>query len=116
MVKNPPASARDGRDKGSTPGSGRSPGVGNGNHSSIHAWEIPWIEEPGGVGLQSTGSQSQTGLSNLARANTYTHTHTLKHQIESMRTDKDETIFTSNNTEFYIHTNFNFLLRKVCIL
>ena len=24
-------------------------------HSSILAWEIPWIEEPGG--LQSTGSQ-----------------------------------------------------------
>ena len=24
-------------------------------HSSIFAWEIPWIEEPGG--LQSTGSQ-----------------------------------------------------------
>ena len=47
---------------------------------------------------------------------THKHTHTPKHQIESMRTDKDETIFTSNNTEFYIHTNFNFLLRKVCIL
>ena len=24
-------------------------------HSSMHAWEIPWTEEPGG--LQSTGSQ-----------------------------------------------------------
>ena len=79
VVKNPPASARDGRDKGSIPGSGRSPGVGNGNHSSIRAWEIPWIEEPGGVGLQSTGSQSQTGLSNLARASTHTHTHTHTH-------------------------------------
>ena len=30
-------------------------------HSSILAWEIPWTEEPGG--LQSMGSQSQTGLS-----------------------------------------------------
>ena len=27
-------------------------------HSSILAWRIPWIEEPGG--LQSMGSQSQT--------------------------------------------------------
>ena len=27
-------------------------------HSSIIAWRIPWIEEPGG--LQSTGLQSQT--------------------------------------------------------
>ena len=31
VVKNPPASARDMRDTGSTPGSGRSPGEGNGN-------------------------------------------------------------------------------------
>ena len=31
-------------------------------HSSILAWRIPWIEEPGG--LQSRGSQSQTQLSN----------------------------------------------------
>ena len=28
---------------------------GTANHSSIHAWEISWTEEPGG--LQSTGSQ-----------------------------------------------------------
>ena len=31
VVKNPPANARDVRDSGSIPGSGRSPGVGNGN-------------------------------------------------------------------------------------
>ena len=31
VVKNPPASARDARDVGSIPGSGRSPGVANGN-------------------------------------------------------------------------------------
>ena len=29
--------------------------------SSIRAWRIPWTAEPGG--LQSTGSQSQTRLS-----------------------------------------------------
>ena len=29
-------------------------------HSSILAWDSPWIEEPGG--LQSMGSQSQTRL------------------------------------------------------
>ena len=41
---------------GSLPGSGRFPGVGNGNpFPSILAWEIPWIEEPGV--LQSMGSQ-----------------------------------------------------------
>ena len=30
-------------------------------HSSVHAWRIPWTEEPGG--LQSMGSQSGTRLS-----------------------------------------------------
>ena len=40
---------------GSIPGSGRSPGEGNGNPLSILAWRIPWTEEPGE--LQSTGSQ-----------------------------------------------------------
>ena len=32
-------------------------------HSSILAWRIPWTEEPGG--LQSTGSQSRTRLSDF---------------------------------------------------
>ena len=40
-------------------------------HSSILAWRIPRTEEPGG--LQSIGSHSQTGLSDLAR----THSHAL---------------------------------------
>ena len=31
MVKNPPVKARESGDVGSVPGSGRSPGVGNGN-------------------------------------------------------------------------------------
>ena len=47
---------------GSIPGLGRSPRGGNSNHSNILAWEIPWTEEPGG--LQSMGSQSQTGVRN----------------------------------------------------
>ena len=55
MVKNPPANAGDTRDERSIPMSGRSPRGGNGNPSSILAWKIPWIEEPGG--LQSMGSQ-----------------------------------------------------------
>ena len=47
VVKNPPANAGYARDTGSIPGSGRSPGVGMATHSSILAWRIPWIEEPG---------------------------------------------------------------------
>ena len=37
-----------------------------GTHSSTPAWRIPWTEEPDG--LQSAGSQSRTGLSDLAQA------------------------------------------------
>ena len=47
IVKNPTANAGDVRDWGKIPGSGRSPGGGNGNLSSILAWEIPWTEETG---------------------------------------------------------------------
>ena len=43
VVKNPPANAGNARDKSSVLGSGRSPEVGNGNHSNILAWEIPWL-------------------------------------------------------------------------
>ena len=58
VVKNPPVNTGDARDVGSITGLGRSPGGGNGNHSSILAWKTPWTEEAGG--LQSMGSQSQT--------------------------------------------------------
>ena len=55
VVKNPPANAGD---VVSILGSERSHGEGNGKekgtHSSILAWKIPWMEEPGG--LQSMGS------------------------------------------------------------
>ena len=44
VAKNLPANAGD---TGSTPGLGRSPGEGNGKHSSILAWKIPWSEKPG---------------------------------------------------------------------
>ena len=62
VVKNLSANARDMRDAGSIPGSGRSLEEGMATHSSILAWRIPWTEEPGG--LQSTGLQSRTRLSN----------------------------------------------------
>ena len=42
-------------------------------HSSILAWKIPWMEEPGGP--ESIGSQSRTQQS--------THTHTYRHVIIS---------------------------------
>ena len=58
MVKNPPANAGD---TGSIPGSGRSPGVGNGKSLQYSCLENLMEEEPGG--LQSMGLQkSQTLL------------------------------------------------------
>ena len=45
-------------------------------HSSTPAWEIPWMEEPGG--LQSMGSLSWTQLSDL----TFTfHFHALEKEM-----------------------------------
>ena len=49
------ASAYSAGDLGSIPGSGRSPGEGNGNSLQYLAWKIPWTEETGR--LQSMGSQ-----------------------------------------------------------
>ena len=59
VVKNMPASAGDSGDAVWIPGSGRSPGGGNGNTLQYSCrGDIPWTEEPGG--LQSIASQSQT--------------------------------------------------------
>ena len=55
VVENPAANAGDPRDAGSILGSGRSHGEGNGTHSRILVWKIPWTEEPGR--LQSVGLQ-----------------------------------------------------------
>ena len=47
VIKNQPVNTGNVSDSGSIPWSGRSPGEGNGNHSSILAWKIPWSEKPG---------------------------------------------------------------------
>ena len=50
-----PGNAGDLRDKVLIPGSGRSPGGGDGNPLQYSCWRIPWTEKPGG--LQSIRSQ-----------------------------------------------------------
>ena len=56
VVKNLPANAGGGRDKGSTPGRYLDPLKKEmGTHSSILAWNTPWSERPGM--LQSIGWQ-----------------------------------------------------------
>ena len=49
MVENLSANAGDTEDVDSIPGWGRSPGGGNGTHSSILVPEITWAEKPGGL-------------------------------------------------------------------
>ena len=49
VEQSPHSNAGDTRDVGLIPGLGISPGEGNGNHSSILAWKIPWTEEPDGL-------------------------------------------------------------------
>ena len=53
LVKNPPANAGDARDVGSIPGSGRSPGAGNGNPFQYSCLENSMDTDR----LQSTGPQ-----------------------------------------------------------
>ena len=62
VVKNLPANTGD---KGSIPGSGRSPTPEKemATHSSILAWEISWIEQPGG--LQSKGYKESDTIQKL---------------------------------------------------
>ena len=62
VVKNLPASAGNTRDMGLIPGSGRSPGGGNGTHSSILAWKIPWTEDPDGLQTMWLQEKSWTEL------------------------------------------------------
>ena len=50
MAKHLPDNAGDAGDKGSIPGSGGSPGAGNGNLFSILAWKFPGTEELRRVG------------------------------------------------------------------
>ena len=57
MVKNPPGNARDAGSMDQEDSLEEDMTT----HSSILAWKIPWIEEPGG--LQFMGSQSWTRLS-----------------------------------------------------
>jgi len=50
-------------DLGSVNGLGRSPGKGNGTHSSILTWRIPLTEEPGCLHRVHGIAKSQTRLS-----------------------------------------------------
>ena len=103
MVQNLPANAGV---VGLIPKSGRSPGGGHGNHSSILTWEIPWTEEPGR--LQSMGLQSQTQLSDWACTWTFI--------IENLMLSLQWFTFFSYST-FWLVRSFNtslFIFKSLC--
>ena len=61
VVENPPANAGDVRDVGSIPGSGRSPGEGNGNLLQYSCLEDP-LDREALVGYSPWGRKSRTQL------------------------------------------------------
>ena len=65
MVKNPPANAGDVRDSGSIPGSGRSPGGGNGNPLQYSCLENPMNRGAWQATVQRI-AKSQTQLKQLS--------------------------------------------------
>ena len=73
MVKNLPANAGN---LGSTPGSGRSPGKGNGNPLQYSCLGNPWTEEPDGIqpmGLQRIGHNLVTKQQELYKQSRISH-------------------------------------------
>ena len=60
VVQNLHANSGHTRDEGLTPGSGRSPGVENGNPFQFSFWKIPWTEEPGGLHTVHGVAKSRT--------------------------------------------------------
>ena len=65
MVKNPPANAGDSGDGGSIPGSGRSPGEGNGNPLQYSCLENPMDQGAWGAIVHRV-TKSQTQLKQLS--------------------------------------------------
>ena len=70
MVKNPPANAGDVRDTGPVPGSGRSPGGGNGNPLQYSCLENP----------MDRGAWQNT-VHGVTELDTTEHTHIIKHRF-----------------------------------
>ena len=59
VIKTPPSKGGDVRDPSSSPGSGRSPGGGHGNHFSVLAWRTPMDREAPNVTVHRV-AKSQT--------------------------------------------------------
>ena len=81
---------------GSIPGSGRSPGGGHGNPSSILAWIIPWTQEPGGP---QSGGCKQSEETETTQDTDMAHREAkilLKNGYSGLLRSGDETNFVTN--------------------
>ena len=79
MIKNPPTNGGDRREEGLIPGSGRSPGIGNGSPPQYSFLENPMDRGAWWVMVHGVAkSQTQLNVRVCARAHTHTglHTHT----------------------------------------
>ena len=91
-------SACNAGDLGSVPGSGRSPGEGNGN--PLQYFCLPWTEEPGG--LQFSGPQR---VRNDWETNTQTDTHTHLKAAKRQKRLRDEHTQTHTHGATKRHTH-----------
>ena len=74
VVKNPATNARDTGDAGSIPGSGRSPGEGNGN--PLQCSFLDSSMDRGTWWATVHGGHKESDMTEHGRAHTHTHTHT----------------------------------------
>ena len=79
MIKNLPANAEDMRDAGSIPGSGRSPGVGNGNPLQ-YSWPRNFHGQSSLKGYSPWGHK-ESGTTERA----HTHTHFIDEETKAQR-------------------------------
>ena len=93
VVKNPPANAGDTRDAGSIPGSGRSPGEGNGNSLQYSCLENPMDREAWWAIVRGV-KKSHMGL----RTHTYTYLGQSPHPLSRNTKAGTETHSTATDT------------------
>ena len=83
MIKNLPANAEDTRDAGLIPGSGRSPGVGNGNPLQ-YSWPRNFQGQSSLEGYSPWGHK-ESGTTERTHTHTHTHTHFIDEETKAQR-------------------------------
>ena len=105
MIQDLPTSARDTGDVGLTPRSEDPLEEDMATHSSIHAWRIPWTEEPGGLAESwkrlkwlSTRHAHPGLLSRVEHRNTFNHPNQSVTESSQVRLAFNQ----SNSNKFFL--------------